>query len=241
LVATVSLVALCAGPGAAGAPLRLLLISGSGEYKSDEFFAELAPQLEANYNVKCSIYDGRDGKQGYPGLSALDDADVMVVFCKRWQLPDEARARAQKWCQQGKPVVGLRTASHAFQTWLEFDKKIMGGDYSGHYGWEDGIEVSIADGGRDHPILKGVGPWTRRGKLYRNPNLQPDVTLLLIAKSPSGKTEPVAWARVYDQNSGGRSFYTSMGMPSDLESDDFRTMLVNAIFWTAGRDVQKKQ
>jgi len=53
--------------------------------------------------------------------------------------------------------------------------------------------------------------------------------------------EPVAWARVYDKPQNARSFYTSMGMPSDLESDDFCTMLVNAIFWTANRDVQKKE
>jgi len=53
LVALLLLMMLRAAPVDAGPPLRLLLISGSGEYKSDEFFAELTPQLEQHYNLKC--------------------------------------------------------------------------------------------------------------------------------------------------------------------------------------------
>ena len=48
LTPVVSMLVVIAGPVAADEPLRRLLVSGSGEYRSDDFFAELAPQLEAN-------------------------------------------------------------------------------------------------------------------------------------------------------------------------------------------------
>ena len=83
----------------------------------------------------------------------------------------------------------------------------MGGDYSGHYGWEDGIEVSLADDGKDHPVLKGVGPWTRRGKLYKNPEPEPDVTLLLTARNRS-RTDAGRWLLEASPRAWGRRLKT---------------------------------
>ena len=123
----------------------------------------------------------------------------------------------------------MRTASHAFQNWLELDREILGGDYRGHYGSGLITKVAIANGASDHPILKGVEPFETPTKLYKNPHMADDTNLLLTGTIPE-HTEPVAWTR---EHRGGRVFYTSLGGPEDFEKKVFRTLLVNAIFWTA--------
>jgi len=76
--------------------------------------------------------------------------------------------------------------------------------------------------------------------MYHNPNLAEDVTVLLTRKGRKGK-EPLAWARTYNKAKDGRSFYTPMGLPPDFENENFRKMLVNAIFWTAKRKVEPRR
>ena len=149
-----------------------------------------------------------------------------------WNRLSDQLELIKKYCLAGRPIVGLRTASHAFQKWLEFDHLILGGDYHGHYGSGPMTKVAIARGASDHPILKGVEPFETPTKLYKNPHIADDTNLLLTGTIPE-HTEPVAWTREYH---GGRVFYTSLGGPEDFEMKVFQTMLVNAIFWTAKRE-----
>jgi type 1 glutamine amidotransferase len=128
-------------------------------------------------------------------------------------------------------VVGLRTASHAFQQWLELDHIVLGGDYHGHYKSGPMTKVAIASGEETHPILKGVAPFESPSKLYKNPKLADDTKLLLTGTIPE-HTEPVAWTHM---NHGGRVFYTSRGGPADFEMKVFQRLLTNAIFWAADR------
>jgi len=132
--------------------------------------------------------------------------------------------------------VGVRTAGHAFRNWLAFDKKVLGGNYKGHYGGGAATEVRFADAAKDHPVLAGVEPFASHYSLYKNTGFAGDVTLLATATA-KGKTEPVAWTR---RHKGGRVFYTSLGGPEDFRNPDFRRMLTNAVFWAAGRDVPQK-
>ena len=219
-------------------PLRIHMISGSGEYKSEPSLTEFKKFVEEGYRVECTLTLGKDGGADLPGIEALDRADVLVVFCRRMKPPQEQLERVKKWCAAGKPVVGLRTASHAFQQWLEFDKEVLGGDYRGHKGSED-ISVTPVAANKDHAILKGVQGWTTKHKTYKNPNIAENDVLLL---SDPGQTPalPLAWCRVYHQPTGGRSFYSSLGAPADFENENFRKLLVSAIFWTANREVTPK-
>ena len=220
-------------------PLRIHMISGSKEYESEPSLSALKSYLEKHYHVNCTLSLGSDGfRKDLPGIEALQQADVMLVFCRRVKPPEEQLELIKKWCAEGKPVVGIRTASHAFQGWLEFDKEVLGGDYRGHSGSEQ-VQVSIEDQARDHPILAGVKEWTRQGKFYHNPNLAEDVTLLLTGTSRSEK-QPLAWARTYQKHNGGRSFYTSMGLPQDFENENFKRLLANAISWTAKRSIERR-
>lgn len=219
---------------AAGDPIKVAMLSGSTEYHSDESLKILAQHLETFDNVHCTTLYGKD-KSGDPltNIDALDTADLAIVFTRRLQPPAEQLGRFKKFCASGKPIVGIRTASHAFQDWLDFDKLILGGNYQNHYGDLGRMDVKVVDAARDHPILAGVEPaFTSKYSLYKNPGVGADgkVKVLLTGSIPD-HTEPVAWAR--ERDGGGRVFYTSLGGPADFEIDNFLRLLTNGLFWAA--------
>jgi type 1 glutamine amidotransferase len=227
---------------APSAPLKVALLSASAEYKSDESLAAFQKHLEANFNAACTRVFGADQGDTLPGIEAIDSCDVIVVFARRVKLPPDQLQRVKKYFAAGKPVVGVRTASHAFQTWLEFDKEVLGGNYTGHYGKGPVTEVLIAEKARDHPILAGVKPFTSTASLYKNAGAAADIELLLTGtiEDPKDKqkvTHPLAWTRL---RNGGRVFYTSLGAPEDFANENFRRMLTNAVFWAAKRSVEEK-
>ena len=52
---------------------------------------------------------------------------------RRMTLPADQLGQVKRYIESGKPVIGLRTASHAIQNWLEMDKLVLGGNYQGHH------------------------------------------------------------------------------------------------------------
>jgi type 1 glutamine amidotransferase len=220
----------------AAAPLGICMLSGSEEYTSDKTLAQLKDHLEKSFNVHCTLsIPTKDDP--FPGIEQLAACDVFVVFARRLKLTDDQVDRVKRYCAAGKGIVGIRTASHAFQTWLAFDKEVLGGSYQGHYGTDRPASLAFLDKAKDHPVLAGLKPFATNGKLYKNPNLAPDVLVLLTASTPD-YSEPVAWVR---QHNGARVFYTSLGVPDDFNDDSFRRLLVNAVFWTAHRSPQPRQ
>jgi type 1 glutamine amidotransferase len=223
---------LFSAPAAAadGPALKVCLLSGCPTYNSEASLTDFQQHLESNYNVACTRAF-RKAADDLPGLENLETCDVALVFIKRMQLKGEQLERIKKYCAAGKPIVAVRTASHAVQTWLEFDKQVLGGSYDGHYEVGPVAEVKVVDGAKDHPLLMGVGKLSGAGPLYKNQHLAADAEVLLTGTIP-GHTEPVAWTRT---NNGGRVFYTSLGNPEEFKNDDYRRLLVNALFWTAKR------
>ena len=65
-------------------------------------------------------------------------AELLVVFARRMNLPEEQMAIIRKHWEDGKPIVGIRTASHPFNGADNetFDRKVLGGHYKGHFGGE---------------------------------------------------------------------------------------------------------
>ncbi|MGQ9607032.1 MAG: ThuA domain-containing protein [Thermogutta sp.] len=206
--------------------LRLCLVSGSEEYRSDESLTWLADYLQENFGIVSDKAFAR-GLKDLPGLEALDRCDCMVLFTRRLEIDGEPLERIRRYFAQGRPAVGIRTASHAFQNWLALDKEVFGGDYGNHYGRDLLPRIELAPSGRDHPIVRGFEPYVSPGSLYRNANLADDVTVLLTGTIP-GHTEPVAWTRNYK---GGRVFYTSLGHPDDFRHRSFVRLITSAIFW----------
>ncbi len=212
--------------------LKVLLISGSLEYKSDESLAAFQKHLEANYPVECSRAF-RKTDDDLPGLEGLDTCDVAVFFTRRLTIKGEQLERVKKYALSGKPIVAIRTASHGFQNWLDMDKEVLGGNYKNHYGNGPKCVVKITEAGEKHPLLKGVKPYASTGSLYKNPDISKDAVVLMTGSIPE-HTEPIAWVREYK---GGRIFYTSLGHPDDFTNESFVRLLVNALFWTAKKEI----
>lgn len=242
LLIRLHLVCLCACIGLnaawarAGAPVRVSMYSGATEYHSDRTLAGLRDYLQKNYSIRCTLNDVTDWHT-LPGIDQLETCDVMLVFTRRVELPPEQVEKVKKYMESGRGVVGIRTASHAFQTWLAFDHEVLGGDYHNHVKDDKLARLTIPPGSKDHPVLTGVEPFTTMGKLYKNPHIAADDTVLLNAKSEDD-AEPVAWARVRPAHHNQRVFYTSLGVPEDFDNPSFERMIANAILWTAGRAPQ---
>ena len=216
-------------------PLKIHVISGSKEYKSEPSLKAFMPWLEKHYHVKWTASWGKDGIKELENLDALKDADVMLVYARRMKLSDEQMKIIRAHWENGKAIVGLRTASHAFSNDDNkvFDLKVMGGNYKGHFGNEP-VKVLAADDAQDHPILKGVGAFTSK-KLYKAGELPATTKVLQFGDIGKAK-HAVTWVNEYK---GGRVFYSSLGVPTDFEDEQFKTLLVNAIFWTAKQEPAK--
>jgi len=214
-----------------GRPIGVCLVSGSLEYRSDESLVAFQEHVEKRYPVKCTRAFIRT-ESDLPGLEALDRCDCMLLFTRRLTISGEQLERVKRYCRRGGAIVALRTASHAFQNWLELDKEVLGGDYRGHYGNKEQPRVKIVPAAKDHPILRGFEPYTSAGSLYKNPKIAADTAVLLTGTIP-GHTEPAAWTRV---QRGGRVFYTSLGHPEDFRQAGFLRLLAGAIFWTCRRE-----
>jgi len=210
--------------------LKLCMISGSFEYDSEESLTIFNDYIEKNCPVKSTmiIYQSEDDDQS---LEPLEDTDVLLVFTRRLNTSGKELERFKTYCAQGKPIVGVRTASHAFQNWLDFDKEVLGGNYQGHYGSGPLVHLEIAPDAKEHPILQGVSDFKSHGSLYENTPLAADTSLLLTGKTDE-HSEPVAWTRLHK---GNRIFYTSLGQQKDFRDENFLRFLANAVFWVSGR------
>ncbi len=213
-------------------PLKVCLLSGSFEYESDKTLADFQQELETRYPVEARLLKAPNEKQ-LPGLEALDDADLMVLYTRRITLPEADLERVKRYLLAGRPIVGIRTASHAFQNWLELDKLVLGGNYKGHFGRNLKTSLTLTEAGDEHATTRGFKPFESSASLYRNTGVADDVTVLMNGSIPE-HTEPVSWVRRFRE---GRVFYTSLGGQADFREPAFRAMLTAAVFWAAGRQV----
>jgi type 1 glutamine amidotransferase/nicotinamidase-related amidase len=236
IVAAWVLCALACGVRAEEAmPLRVLLVSGSAEYDSDASLEELKKHLEEDYGARATLIKAR-GFHELDGLEALDDCDVALFFTRRLEIDGEALERIKNYCEAGRPIVAVRTASHGFQKWLDLDRLVLGGSYSGHAPPGLTTRAVVRPGAEGHPVLEGIGEIRSRATLYRTSPLAADAEVLLTGTTPGG-SEPLAWTRLHR---GGRVFYTSLGAREDFENASFRRLLANAVHWAAWREPRRK-
>jgi nicotinamidase-related amidase/type 1 glutamine amidotransferase len=231
---------------------RVVFISAESEYKAEQSLPEFAHELETKYGLCCEVLQGSTKKTGQgryyvAGMEALTNADLAVLFARRRALPAEQMKYFRNYMDSGRPLIGLRTASHAFDTrgsapagyaeWQKLDPEVLGGNYHGHHGNGPKCTVTIAAGADSHPILAGVQmPFTSNGSLYEVRPLTDSTTRLLIGTIPDKEPEPVAWTNSYKNS---RIFYTSLGHPDDFQNSQFRRLLINAVFWAMDKPVPK--
>jgi len=218
--------------GTAERPLRIALLSGSGEYESAVTLPVWKNNLESEYHVSCDLLQAEQEIR-IDGLERLKDADLAVFFTRRIKMPVDELGPLKAYVASKKPIIGLRTASHGFQSYLEFDKEILGGNYQNHYGKGEPTTIKLIPEVKDHPVLKGVfreSPWRSEYSMYRTAPLAEDCVPLLMASSPAADREhPAAWVRESD---GRRVLYTTLGGRTDFDSPEFQTLLINGVSWT---------
>ncbi len=131
---------------------KIVLVSGDEEYRSEETLPQLAKILSEHHGFNCTVLFAQDPEApgiinpnylyNIPGLEQLSDADMMVMFTRFRALPDEQMAHIEAYLKSGKPVLGIRTATHAF---FYNDKVPFESSYT-HYGDFNKLENEWADG-----------------------------------------------------------------------------------------------
>ncbi len=168
-----------------GKDLQIVLISGDEEYRSEEALPQLGKILATRHEFTCTVLFAIDedtgiinpeNRRNIPGLEALTTADLVIIATRFRDLPDAQMAYIDAYLQAGKPIIGMRTATHAFalQTsptyqrynWNSsdprfeqgFGRQILGETWvahHGHHGHESTRGIVAADQ-RDHPIVRGI-------------------------------------------------------------------------------------
>lgn len=193
------------GKDGIGKGKHIVLISGDQEYRSEEAIPQLAKILAERHGFKCTVLFTVDPKTGeidpsinnVPGLEALKSADLMLIFTRFLDLPDDQMQHVADYVVRGGSVVGLRTATHAFnipgnrkfarfgngsnvEGWEGgFGRTVLGEKWVAHHGnhGQQGTRGIIAQGQEKNPILRGIEP----GSIF-------GTTDVYTAKPPTGST-----------------------------------------------------
>jgi putative membrane-bound dehydrogenase-like protein len=223
---------------------RVVFLIGEDEYKTEKTLPAFAVKELEPLGLRCTmaIADPKT-PHDFPGALALDDANLLVLSIRRRAPKASEMALIRRYIEAGKPLIGIRTACHAFDTrgkappghleWTSFDPDVLGGHYTGHHPNNLPPTIEQAPGSRDHPILAGVNtPFPASGSLYKTSPLADSAVSLLMGKAGVLPVEPVAWV---NRKGASRIFYTSLGHPGDFERPEFRRLLKNAVFWALDR------
>ena len=239
----------------------VVFVTGDHEYGGETTMPLLAAELEKNYGMKTVVlkaFPDQNAEENIPGLEALKDADLAIFFLRWRRLPEDQLKPIDDYLNSGKPVMGFRTSTHAFnypeghalRHWNAFGERAFGSPpgWGGvarhtHYGHESSTDVFVIEKEAGHPILKGVERnFHVRSWLYK---VLPDypakgATWLLMGKAvepntPDAIENPVAWTWV--SASGARTFMTTMGHPEDFQQEAVQRVFFNAVHWALGEPV----
>ena len=173
------------GAGGPGKGKHVVLVSGDEEYRSEEGLTQLAKILAKHHGFTCTVLYAIDPATGeispntndnIPGLEALRKADLMVIASRFRNLPDEQMKEVDAYLKAGKPVVGMRTATHAFNipkdrafhhySWNQadprmpqgFGRQVLGETWISHHGHhgKESTRGLLAPDAKSHPILRGI-------------------------------------------------------------------------------------
>jgi len=233
-------------------PQILFLISKDVDnYEADKTVPVYAEKLQSEYGFSVTILqaEGERTAASFPGLKeALDKADLLVVFARRLALPEEQMNSIKAYFKRGKPLVGIRTANHAFSVqpadkkagfvdWWDFVPDILGCLNKGYGPVDPGTDVRMIETQKSHPILKDIPvQWHSKGNLYLVDFTIDPHAVPLLTGSVEDRSQPIAWTRMAGKS---RVFYTSLGYPADFSDGAFITLLTNAVFWALNTDKKK--
>ena len=178
---------------------HIVFIAGDHEYRSEETLPALARLLARHYGFTCDVFLTTNpdtgviepGSSHIAGLEALRTADLMVIFTRFQEFPDAEMQHIVDYIDRGGPVVGFRTATHAFQirregspfakyTWDNkdpdyaggFGRQILGETWVSHYGTnhKQSSRLVIEPSAASHPVTRGVSDvWVESGGYTADP------------------------------------------------------------------------
>lgn len=174
------------GKAGLGQGQHIVFVTGEEYYRSEEGMSMFAKLMARHHGFNCTVLFATDPASGHinpnrnkniPGLAALDRADLMVIFARFRELPDADMKHIVDYVNAGKPVLGIRNATHAFRyspgsssaykswdfqskEWRGgFGQQILGDTWIAHYGkfQKEATLAHVNPEQRGHPVLRGVG------------------------------------------------------------------------------------
>jgi type 1 glutamine amidotransferase len=204
-----------AGGKGPGNGKHIVFLAGDEEYRSEEGLPMLAKILAARHGFKCTVLFAINPADGIidplvltniPGMAALDSADACVMGLRFRELPDEQMKHFVDYLNAGKPIIALRTSTHAFkydhnkqspyakydwhsQEWPGgFGQQVLGETWVNHHG-NHGKESSrgiINEEFKNNPILQGVSDIWVPTDVYTVTHLPGDAKVLVWGQVLSG-------------------------------------------------------
>jgi hypothetical protein len=190
---------------------HVVLIAGDQEYRAEESIPALAQILATRHGFHCTVLftiNRQTGKidpntvDNIPGLEALRHADLVVLFARFLELPDEQMKEIIDYTESGRPIVALRTSTHSFnyRKHLEspyarysynnkefsggFGRQVLGETWINHYGahQKESTRGVIVAGMENHPILRGVRDLWGESDVYEITALSGDSRPLVMGQ-----------------------------------------------------------
>lgn len=241
----------------------IAFVIAENEYHANQTLPAFAHELLLTKGVNCEfalgkpVYTG-EGIHNIENLQILKDADLTVIQVRRRALPAEQMSLIKEYANSGKPILGLRTASHAFNAnqvvpnsgggvaavngkvsefldqWPEFDQEVLGGNYQGHYGtMKEGIVFTAVPGMENHPLFKGVSPVEFIGAVAPLHTLYENLPLrsstIQVLMTGEIPEKPVEPVLWINHRVKGEVIYTSLGHWEDWKNEKFRMIMFNTI------------
>lgn len=210
----------------AGSGKQVVLIAGDEEYRSEEALPQLAKILAKHHGFDTTVLFSTNPETGLidpncqtniPGLHLLKDADLVIIATRFRELPDWQMQYIADYFESGKPVIGLRTGTHAFaysrhkdskfadwsynsSKWPGgFGQQVLGETWVNHHGKHGSQSTRgvIYPGAESHPILRGVKDVWGPTDVYGVTHLAGDAKVLLdgqVLKGMKPEDEPVEGA-----------------------------------------------
>ena len=194
---------------------HIVFVTGDEEYRSEEGMPQMAKILSVRHGFDTTVLFAMDDATGtidpnnqtnIKGMHFVKDADLVVLFTRFRELPDDQMKYFVDYFEAGKPIMGLRTSTHAFSYsrnkdskyahyhWQSrdwpggFGQQVLGDtwvNHHGHHGHES-TRGLIEGRHKNHPILKGVHDIWGPTDVYGVAHLPSDISVLVHGLTLSG-------------------------------------------------------
>ena len=197
---------------------NIVLLAGDEEYRSEEGLPQMAKILARHHGFHCTVLFSINPKDGTidpnehsntPGLEALKTADLLIILTRFRDYPAEQMKYVADYIESGRPIIGLRTATHAFDIHGKspyarysvssrekgwdggFGRHVLGETWINHWSGHksQSTRALFAPGAAGQPILHGIKDgeiWVPTDVYEVRLPMLPDVKPLLLGEVLKG-------------------------------------------------------